>query len=96
MGFLDDLKKKTEQFTLDVTTKTQQGLDMMKLNTAIATEEKKIKELYTQIGEQYWRLNNDNPQEGFFELINAVNASKQIIEEYRTLRSSKQERFQIL
>ena len=83
MEFLDDLKKKTEQIASEVSTKTQQGLDTVKLNSAISTEEKKIRDLYTQLGEKYWSLSKDSPLEELSELVNSINTSKQIVEKYR-------------
>ena len=83
MGLFDDLKKKTEQFTSDVATKTQQGLDTMKLNSAISAEEKKIKELFAQLGENYWNFHKDDPEENLSGIVGTINASKKTIEEFR-------------
>lgn len=53
--------------------------DISKLNSQIAEEEKVIKSVYMQLGEQYYTKYNSAPDEDFLQLCQSITEEKEKI-----------------
>ncbi len=72
MAFLDDLGKKISQTSQDVVQKTKDTAEILKLNSTISDEEKKLNNLYLQIGKIYYEKYKENPDDSLAALIDSV------------------------
>ena len=72
------LKDKALGVTRSGVGKAKELGEIARLNLDSRSEEEKIRNAYTEIGQRYWELNQDNPQPGFellFEKIAMANAA---------------------
>lgn len=76
MAFFDGIGKKISQTGQSAVQKTKEMADVVKINTAIAEEEKKLNNYYMQIGRQYAKLHASDQEDAFAELISAVQDSE--------------------
>lgn len=76
MAFFDEIGKKLSQTGQAAVQKTKQMADVAKLNSDISDEEKKVTNIYYQIGQLYVSLHNDNPEPDFEVLIEQLNESQ--------------------
>lgn len=83
MAFLDVLGKKITQTGQDVVQKTKDTAEVIKYNSMISDEERRITEFYTQIGKTYVDLHADSYEVPFTEMINNIKDAQAKIEEYR-------------
>lgn len=83
MAFLDALGKKITQTGQDVVQKTKDTAEVIKYNSMIAEEERRITEFYTQIGRTYVDLHADSYEVPFTEMINGIKDAQIKISEYR-------------
>lgn len=83
MAFLDVLGKKITQTGQDVVQKTKDTAEVIKYNSMISDEERRINELYTQIGKTYVDLHADSFEVPFTEMINGIKDAQEKISEYR-------------
>ncbi len=83
MAFLDVLGKKITQTGQDVVQKTKDTAEVIKYNSMITDEERRITELYTQIGRTYVDLHADSYEVPFTEMINGIKDAQAKISEYR-------------
>ncbi len=83
MEFFKDLGKKISSASQEVVKKTQDMADTMKLNNEISSEEKKINSAYLMIGQKYFELKSDSPDEEFAEYINSIKSSMERIAELK-------------
>lgn len=83
MSFFDDLGKKLSQAGQTAAQKTKEIAETAKLNSQISDEEKKINELYLQIGKLYVSLHDENHEADFDELIKSIHESEDKVKEYR-------------
>ena len=67
MAFLDALGKKISQTGQDVVQKTKDTAEIIKYNTMISDEERRINEFYAQIGKTYVDLHADSYEIPFTE-----------------------------
>ena len=74
MAFLDNLGKRMTS-----------SMDLSRLQSAVNDEERRRKDLYCAIGEQYATLHKEDPEEALAGLINEVKASFDRSDEYRRL-----------
>lgn len=59
--------------------KTKDTADLVKLNSQISDEERKLKELFYQVGKRCFKENFDNPESTFNQLFNEIKESQNII-----------------
>lgn len=83
MAFLDVLGKKITQTGQDVVQKTKDTAEVIKYNSMISEEERRINELYAQIGKMYVDLHADSFEVPFTEMINGIKDAQAKIAEYR-------------
>lgn len=83
MAFLDVLGKKISQTGQDVVQKTKDTAEIIKYNTMISDEERRINEFYAQIGKTYVDLHADSYEIPFTEMINGIKDAQAKISEYR-------------
>lgn len=82
MAFFDELGKKISQTTQDVVQKTKDTTESMKLNNMISDEEKRIKKIYTEIGQAYFELHAENCEDSFKGYIDGIKDAKSKIKDY--------------
>ena len=83
MAFFDDLGKKITQAGQAVSQKTKDFTGVAKLNAAIADEEKKLQNTYSQIGRIYVSKHANDFESDFSGLIASVKESENNIVNYR-------------
>lgn len=83
MAFLDVLGKKITQTGQDVVQKTKDTAEVIKYNSMISDEERRINEFYTQIGKTYVDLHADSFEIPFTEMISGIKDAQAKIAEYR-------------
>ena len=83
MAFLDTLGKKLTQTGQDVVQKTRDTAEVIKYNSMISEEERRINEYYMQIGKTYVDLHADSFEVPFAEMINGIKDAQAKITEYR-------------
>lgn len=84
MGFLDDLGKKVSDAGQKTIQKTKEVSDTVRINSLIAEEEKKINNMYFNIGKTYVDLHgNDCCEEAFVTMVKSVVECDQKIKEYK-------------
>lgn len=83
MAFLEGVTEKITKAGQGVAQSTKNMAGTVKLNSAIAEEEKLIKGCYAKIGEQYYLANKDHPEGELAELIETVTAAQARIADYR-------------
>lgn len=72
MSFFDEIGKKVTQVGNDTVKMTKDFSEIAKLNSAINSSEKKIQELYSQIGKSYFEKYSENTDSEFYELISEI------------------------
>ncbi|MBE6671523.1 MAG: zinc-ribbon domain-containing protein [Ruminococcaceae bacterium] len=85
MAFFDDLGKKITQVSQSAVQKTKDMTGIAKYSAMISDEEKKIKELYTEIGSMYVQLHADETEGQLGEKVCAVKEAEKKIEEYNQI-----------
>ena len=83
MGFFDDIGKKVSDAGQKTLQKTKEGSETVKMNSLIAEEEKRIAEMYSQIGNLYVSKYGEDCEEDFSALVKAVLESRKKIQEYQ-------------
>lgn len=81
MAFFEDLSKKATEASAKALEFTKGFSDAAVLKSTVSTEEKNIKEAYYQMGELYYSTHHEDYEEPFGHMIQAIDASKQKIEE---------------
>lgn len=81
MEFFKGLGNKISQTSQEAIKKTKEIADTTKLNSEISAEEKKINGIYHDIGQKYFELHSDSPEDEFAELIISIKNSMRRIEE---------------
>lgn len=80
MAFFDNIGKKISQTGQSAIQKTKQMADVAKLNSDVSDEEKKITNIFYQIGQLYVSLHKDNPESDFEVLIEQLSEAQAKIE----------------
>jgi predicted nucleic acid-binding Zn ribbon protein len=83
MGFFDDLGKKVVDAGQRTVQRTKEMSDVAHINSLITKEVNKVNRMYYQIGRLYISLHRNNCEAEFSEMVNAIAASEQIVEEYK-------------
>ena len=81
MSFFDEIGKKVTQVGNDTVKMTKDLSEIAKLNMAITSSEKKIQELYGQIGKSYFEKYSGNADSEFYDLISEINNQNGLIRE---------------
>lgn len=81
MSFLDDMSKKITDAGRATAQKGKEVADIAKLRSQISEEQKKLREVYEQIGKRYVEEFGDSPAETFAADMDAVKLSQDKIEE---------------
>lgn len=78
MSFFDNFGKKIEDATKTAAKKSNELVEITKINVEIKSEEDKIKKVYTEIGEKVYENYNadDEVFDGFKELYDEIESSK--------------------
>lgn len=82
MAFFEDLGKKITQTSQGVVQKTKDTAEVIKLNGMISDEEKRINNLYAQIGKQYFELHFEAPEPALQSFVLEIKEAKSSIEDY--------------
>ena len=78
MAFLDEIGKKISQTGQDMMQKTKDTAESMKLNGAIADEEKRIQTLYLEIGKKYYELHAESYEPALEEEVLGIKDANNI------------------
>ena len=76
MAFFDELGKKISQTGQGVVQKTKDATETLKLNSMISDEEKRVNELYTEIGKKYFELHSETFETELENMINGIKQSQ--------------------
>ena len=79
MSFINKLGEKLAQTSQSAAQKTKSTAETLKLKGMISDEEKKINNVYQQIGKVYYETCGNNPEESFVELISKIKDSEEKI-----------------
>lgn len=82
MAFFEDLGKKVSQTSQDAIKKTKIMAETSKINSLISSEKRVISENYSQIGEKYFELFCDNPDENLVGFVAAIKEAQQKIVDF--------------
>lgn len=72
MAFFDEFGKKISDASQNTIQKTKNLADTAKLNSMITETEKKVKELYSDLGKQFYSDNIECKDPKYFEVINRI------------------------
>lgn len=82
MAFFEDIGKKVSQTSQDAIKKTKILAETTKLNSQISGEKRVISDNYSKIGEKYFELFGDDPDENMACFVTAIKDALAKIEEY--------------
>ena len=82
MAFFEDIGKKVSQTSQDAIKKTKAMAEIAKINALISAENKTIWDDYTKLGEQYFKIFGDKPDENLAEYVTAIKGATRKIVEY--------------
>jgi DNA-directed RNA polymerase subunit RPC12/RpoP len=82
MAFFEDFGKKVSQTSQDAIKKTKAMAESARINSQISAENKIIWDNYTKLGQRYYELNGENPDDCLAEYVEAIRNARQKIEEY--------------
>ena len=83
MAFWQKLEQRATETTVKAMQKAKDLSDVAKYTTLLADEEKKMNNIYLQIGQLYASLHADTPEAPFVSYLQQLKESNQKIEEYR-------------
>lgn len=75
MAFFEDLGRKINSVGHSAVQKTKDLTDIVKINSEISDEEKRIQGIYNSIGKLYYTKHNNDFEPCFSEMFNALNES---------------------
>ena len=76
MSFFEGIGKKLAQSGQEAAQKAKNTAEVIKLNSMISDEEKRINNSYLQIGKLYYEVYGENPEEQFAQFITDINDCK--------------------
>lgn len=82
MAFFEDLGKKITQTSQGVVQKTKDTAEVIKLNGMISDEEKRINNLYNQIGKRYFEIHFDSYEQALESFVVEIKQAQKKIEDY--------------
>lgn len=74
MAFFEQLGKKISDAGQGVAQSSRNAMDIAKLNSAINDKKRQIGQYTAALGEQYYQLHKDTPDEALAQLVNAITA----------------------
>jgi len=74
MGLFDEIGKKIAKSGQDTVKKAKELAELAKLNGQIAEEQRALTAFYAQIGERYYTLHKDCPQDEFIQSCERITA----------------------
>ncbi len=80
---IGDVAGSAADMAKDAAEKAKDMAEISKLNSIIASEEKKIQQYYLEIGEKIFKQDKENPDSPVAELCSKVLAAQQIIEKIK-------------
>lgn len=83
MSFFDNFSKKISQAGQGAAQSAKNFAAVTKLNSMVSDEEKKIDNLYYQIGKAYFDANSERPDDNLVGYVNAVIEAMNNIEQYK-------------
>lgn len=83
MAFFDEVGKRLTKAGQGMAQSTKNMASIAKLSSAISDEEKKIKNLYTLIGQTYFNSHRDTPENEQAASVNAIIESAEKIAQYK-------------
>ena len=81
MAFFDEAGRKIKEAGQDVAQTTRNLTSTMKLNSAISEDEKNLTRLFCAVGQEYFGLHGDEPEEALAANIEKIKETKAHIEE---------------
>lgn len=72
MGFFDRVRGTVEEAGKNITTVASDNIEIVKCNSAIRACDAKIREIYTEIGERYYKSDEDVTKEEFSDLFKKI------------------------
>lgn len=91
MAFFDDLSRKVKDVASVATEKTKDGVELAKINMAIAGEQREMEKSYRAIGEWFVSEYTGEIPDAVKEQVEAVNTSKAKIAELEASKPRKDE-----
>ncbi len=82
MAFFEDLGKKITQTSQGVVQKTKDTAEIIKFNGMISDEEKRINNLYNQIGKRYFEIHSDSCEQALESFVSEIKTAQKKIEDY--------------
>lgn len=82
MSFFEDLGKKVSQTSQDAIKKTKIMAETTKISTQISAEKRIVADNYSKIGEKYYELFCDTPDQNLIPFIETIKEAKQKIDDY--------------
>ena len=82
MAFLEEFGKKVSQTSQDAIKKTKSVAESAKINSQISAENKIVWDNITKLGERYYELFRDEPDEKLSEIVDAIKNAQLKISEY--------------
>lgn len=82
VAFFDDFGKKISQASQSTLQKTRDMADVAKINMQISDEEKKINDIYLQIGKLYMELHASDSEEAFKAMVQTIADAQNRIKEF--------------
>lgn len=83
MNFFNKATNAVEAMGKNVSKAAKDNVEIVKCSSAIDSCEKKIKEVYTEIGDRYYNSDPDVSRDAFADLFEVVDANKKQIEELK-------------
>ncbi len=83
MAFFDDLGRKINDVGQSAFQKGKEMTDVVKYNSMLSDEERRLSSIYEAIGRKYVEINMDSEDAQFSDSIEAIRESKAKIEEYK-------------
>lgn len=83
MGFFDNIGKTLSDVGQSTIQKGKEVADVVKYNSLVTEEEKKIANVYEQIGKHYVEIHGEEKEDTFVEYLEILKASKDKILEYQ-------------
>jgi RNA polymerase subunit RPABC4/transcription elongation factor Spt4 len=81
MAFFEDLGKKVSQTSQDAIKKTKIMAETSRLNSQISAEKRLISDNFSKMGEKYFELFSDSPDENLAGFVGAIQEAQQRIME---------------
>ena len=82
MALFESISKKVGEAAQATAKKSSEMIETAKINSAIGTEEDKIKKAYTQLGQSLYDNRNSTPLD-YTDIFNSIDNSKKTIEDLR-------------